>query len=85
MKKLVISVENDFVYEAVQREAEKRHLSIAQMATEILEDWYDDLFLEEDLAEHDAAMAEYREKGGVEASECFHKLNEEAQSGAISS
>lgn len=74
--KLTIIIDEDFVADAVTEEAKQRGLSPEQLALEIVRDWYDSLSGEEDLADHGAALAEYREKGGIEARELFRRLRE---------
>ena len=72
--KLTISIDEEFVANAIEEAAKERGLSKENMALEIIRDWYDGLFEEEDLADHDAALKEYHDKGGTEGRELFQRL-----------
>lgn len=60
--KLTLIIEEDFVAEALKEAAQDRDLTTTQMALEIIRDWYDGLFLEEDLRDHEESLAEYKKK-----------------------
>ena len=53
-----VQAENDYVLQAVREEAQRRGISVAEMIWAIVEDWYDDLFLEEDLRAIEEARRE---------------------------
>ncbi|MBM2826001.1 MAG: hypothetical protein HW403_65 [Dehalococcoidia bacterium] len=73
MNKLTVTLKHEYVYKALAETAQKRGIPVEVMAVEVLEDWYDDLFLMEDLTTHKEALAEYKEKGGIDAAEYFRQ------------
>lgn len=44
-----VKLANKYALEALQEEADRRGISLAELIAAIVEDWYDDLFLQEDI------------------------------------
>ncbi len=79
MKKLTVVLDDD-LYIATKVEAARRSKALKEIVAEALREW---LELQEDmelgtLAEE--AMAEYREKGGIELGELVRQLEAERKS-----
>ena len=75
MGKLTVVLEEAALSTAVEAEAAKAGHSVNEVVVEALEQWLADVELDErERAAVDAARAEYKEKGGVEAHEFFRKL-----------
>ena len=53
-----VKLVNKYALEALQEEADRRGISVAELIAAIVEDWYDDLFLEEDLRAIEEAKQE---------------------------
>ncbi len=74
MKKLTVVLDDDGLYTAVKVEAARRNRPVKEIVAEALQAWLEsqeDAELQEEIA---AARAEWREKGGREASEFFQEL-----------
>ena len=79
MKKMTVVLEDD-LYTATKVEAARRNRSLREIVAEALQEWLEtreDMELTPLIEE---AMAEYREKGGVEAEEFFRQLKAERRS-----
>ncbi len=80
MKKMTVVFDDDELYTAVKVEAARRNRRLKEIVAEALREW---LEVQEDLELApliEEAMAEYREKGGVEAEEFFRQLEAERKS-----
>jgi len=53
-----VKLENEYVLEALQEEADRRGITVPELIVAIVEDWYDDLFLEDDLRAIEQAKQE---------------------------
>ncbi|MBI2911168.1 MAG: hypothetical protein HYY05_03430 [Chloroflexi bacterium] len=76
MKKMTVLFEDEALYTAVKVEAARRNCPLKDLVTEALREW---LELQEDaelLPVIDAAEAEWREEGGIEAGELFRQIEE---------
>ena len=75
MKTLML---DDKLYMALEEEAVKAGRPVSELLTEAVEQWLSDAELDEsELAEIEASDREWRENGGVEASEFFAKVRRE--------
>ena len=75
MKTLML---DDKLYMALEEEAIKAGRPVSELLTEAVEQWLSDAELDEaELSEIEAANREWRENGGVEASEFFAKVRRE--------
>jgi hypothetical protein len=45
-----VQIDDDYVHEALGDEASRRGMTVPELITAIIQDWYDDLFLPEDAA-----------------------------------
>ncbi len=80
MKKMTVVIDNDDLYTAIKVEAARRNRPLKEIVAEALREW---LEVQEDLELGpiiEEAMAEYREKGGIEAEEFFRQLEAESKS-----
>ncbi len=79
MKKMTVMLDDD-LYTATKVEAARRNRTLKDVVAEALREW---LEVQEDLELApliEEAMAEYREKGGIEAEEFFRQLKAERKS-----
>ena len=77
MKRMTVIFEDEGLYTAIKVEAARRNRALKDLVTEAVREWLanqEDLELRPTIA---AAREEWREKGGIEASEFFQKLEEE--------
>ncbi|MGH2457686.1 MAG: hypothetical protein ACRDIY_02335 [Chloroflexota bacterium] len=77
MKRMTVIFEDEGLYTAIKVEAARRNRALKDLVTEAVREWLanqEDLDLLPILA---AARKEWREKGGIEASEFFRKLEED--------
>ena len=80
MKKMTVVIDNDDLYTAIKVEAARRNRPLKEIVAEALQEWLEvreDLELAPIIEE---AMAEYREKGGIEAEKFFRQLEAERKS-----
>lgn len=84
MKRMTLLFEDEELYTAVKVEAARRNRPLKDLVTEVLREW---LAAQEDaewLPAIEAARAEWRAQGGVEAGEFFGHLREsEGAPGAV--
>ncbi len=79
MKKMTVVLDDD-LYTAAKVEAARRNRPLKEIVAEALREW---LEVQEDLelgALAEEAMAEYREKGGIELGEFVRQLEAERKS-----
>ncbi|MBI4493575.1 MAG: hypothetical protein HY690_12365 [Chloroflexi bacterium] len=79
MKRMTVLFEDESLYTAVKVEAARLNRPLKDLVTEALRQW---LAAREDaelLPAIEAARAEWREQGGVEAGEFFRQLRAEQQ------
>ena len=79
MKKMTVVLDDD-LYTAAKVEAARRNRALKEIVAEALQEW---LEVQEDLELGpliEEAMADYREKGGIEAEEFFRQLDAERKS-----
>ena len=79
MKKMTVVLDDD-LYTAAKVEAARRNRTLKEIVAEALQEW---LEVQEDLELGpliEEAMAEYREKGGIEAEKFFRELKAEHKS-----
>ena len=74
MKHVTVLFEDEELYAAMEEEAARRQLPLQTVITEALREWLESQEDAELLPAVDAALAEWREKGGIEAAEFFRKL-----------
>ncbi len=74
MKKMTVIFEDEDLYTAVKVEAARRNRPLKQLVTEALREWLEDQEDAELLPIIDASLAEWQEKGGIEASEFFKQI-----------
>jgi plasmid stability protein len=72
--KITLDLADDELYRAIKIEAAHRDRSVREIVEEALRDWLDKIDDEEDVPAAVAALADYREHGGIDAAEFFQKL-----------
>ncbi len=55
---IAVNLENEYVLKALEEEAGRHGITVAELIAAIVEDWFDDLFLEEDLRAVEQAKRE---------------------------
>jgi hypothetical protein len=77
MKQLVVALNNDELYAALEAEAARRQQPLDRVIAEALEDWLESLADADLLPSLEAAHTEWERTGGVEAEAFFRQLREE--------
>lgn len=74
---MTVVFDDDALYTAVKLEAARRNRPLKDLVTDALREWLDEQEDAEWLPAIEAARAEWRERGGVEARELFQRLTDE--------
>lgn len=77
--KVTLDLQDEALYRAIKVEAARLGRTVRDIFEEALEQWLEKLEDEEDIAESEAAMAEYERDGGVDAEEFFRTLAAETR------
>lgn len=80
MRRMTVLLEDDELYTAIKVEAARRNRPLKDLVAEALREWLEAQEDTELRAAIDSARAEWREQGGVEASEFFMQLREGQES-----
>ncbi|HLF07736.1 MAG TPA: hypothetical protein VI789_00085, partial [Dehalococcoidia bacterium] len=74
MRKMTVLFEDEELYTAIKVEAAKRNRLLKDLVTQALREWLEAQEDAELLPVAEAARAEWKEKGGIEAGEFFREL-----------
>ena len=77
MRQLVVALQDDSLYAALEAEAARRQQSLDGVVAEALADWLESLADVDLLPSLEAAHLEWEREGGVEADRFFRQLREE--------
>ena len=77
--KITLDLADANLYRAIKVEAARRDRSVRDIVEEALNDWLDRIDDAEDIVAADAAMADYRAHGGIDAAEVFEHLAAETR------
>lgn len=77
--KITLDLADAELYRAIKVEAARRDRTVRDVVEEALNDWLDRLDDVEDIAVADAAMEDYRQRGGIDAAEVFEHLAAETR------
>jgi hypothetical protein len=83
MKRMTVVFDDDALYTAVKVEAARRNRPLKELVTEALREWLEEQEDAEWLPTVEAARADWREHGGVEARELFQRISNEEHQGPL--
>ena len=83
MKKMTVVFDDDDLYTSVKVEAARRNQPVKKLISQALMEWLEAQEDAELLSEIEVARTEWRQKGGIEASEFFGRLKTEAKTDAL--
>ena len=81
MKRMTVVFEDDALYTAVKVEAARRNRRLKDLVTDALREWLEEQEDAEWLPAVEAARADWRARGGVEARKLFGRIAEEENLG----
>jgi len=77
MKRMTVIFEDEDLYTEIKVEAARHNRALKDLVTEAVREWLENQQAAELLPALEAARAEWKEKGGTEASEFFQALTTE--------